>query len=166
MKKKEYYSIGIMSGTSMDGFDFSFIKSDGESEIKILKNQFLLGNEIKSKLKILIGELNKNFHETIKSELFFNTEKEFELLILNIKNIRSNFIDPDVIDVIGVHGVTLIHIPQNKISIQIGIQFISDNLGKVISEFRINDLYNGGQNAPLVPVYHNAIFSSKKKQFW
>ena len=155
----------------MDGFDFSFIKSDGESEIKILKNQFfLLDNEIKSKLKILIGELNKNFHKTIKSELFFNTEKEFsELLILNIKKfIRSNFIDPDVIDVIGVHGVTLIHIPQNKISIQIGnAQFISDNLGKkVISEFRINDLYNGGQGAPLVPVYHNAIFSSKKKQFW
>ena len=38
MKKKEYYSIGIMSGTSMDGFDFSLIKSDGISNIKVLNN--------------------------------------------------------------------------------------------------------------------------------
>ena len=36
MKKKEYYSIGIMSGTSMDGFDFSLIKSDGVSKVKVL----------------------------------------------------------------------------------------------------------------------------------
>ena len=38
--KKEYYSIGIMSGTSMDGFDFSLIKSDGVSKVKVLKNQY------------------------------------------------------------------------------------------------------------------------------
>ena len=35
MKKKEYYSIGIMSGTSMDGFDFSLIRSDGVSQVKV-----------------------------------------------------------------------------------------------------------------------------------
>ena len=40
MKKKEYYSIGIMSGTSMDGFDFSLIRSDGVSQVKVLKNQY------------------------------------------------------------------------------------------------------------------------------
>ena len=32
MKKKEYCSLGIMSGTSLDGLDFSLIKTDGISK--------------------------------------------------------------------------------------------------------------------------------------
>ena len=37
MKKKVFYSLGIMSGTSLDGLDFSLIKSDGEKQIEIIK---------------------------------------------------------------------------------------------------------------------------------
>ena len=40
MKKKVYYSIGVMSGTSLDGFDFSLIKSDGIFKIEVVKNQY------------------------------------------------------------------------------------------------------------------------------
>ena len=34
MKNKEIYALGIMSGTSLDGLDFSLIKSDGLKNIK------------------------------------------------------------------------------------------------------------------------------------
>ena len=40
MKKKEFYSLGIMSGTSVDGLDFSLIKSDGEKKVRIISNKF------------------------------------------------------------------------------------------------------------------------------
>ena len=40
MKKKEYYSIGIMSGTSLDGIDISLIKTDGNKDIDIIKNEY------------------------------------------------------------------------------------------------------------------------------
>ena len=40
MKKKEFYSLGIMSGTSVDGLDFSLIKSNGEKNVEIIKNKF------------------------------------------------------------------------------------------------------------------------------
>ena len=81
------------------------------------------------------------------------------------KFVKTNNIDLDMVDVVGIHGVTLIHSPKNNISIQIGnAQLISNELNKrVVSDFRVNDLKNGGQGAPLVPIYHDAIFSSNKK---
>ena len=168
MKKKEYYSIGIMSGTSMDGFDFSLIRSDGVSQVKVLKNQyFKLEKKLKDNIRILINKLNTDFDKTIRSELFFSTQKEFsELVIVNTKKfIKTNHINLNFIDVLGIHGVTLIHSPKNDVSIQIGdAQYISDKLlKKVVSDFRVNDLKNGGQGAPLVPIYHNAIFPSNDK---
>ena len=138
MKKKEYYSIGIMSGTSMDGFDFSLIKSDGLSKIKVLKNQyFRLEKKLKDNLRVLINKLNNDFDETIKSEFFLSTQKEFsELIIIYTKRfIKNNPINFELVDVIGIHGVTLIHSPKNDVSIQIGdAQYISNKLLKKLSQ--------------------------------
>ena len=38
---KNLYSLGLMSGTSMDGIDASIIKSDGEQSIEIIDNIYL-----------------------------------------------------------------------------------------------------------------------------
>ena len=35
---KEYYSLGLMSGTSLDGIDASIILSDGENKLEIIDN--------------------------------------------------------------------------------------------------------------------------------
>ena len=168
MKKKEYYSIGIMSGTSMDGFDFSLIKSDGVSQVKVLKNQyFKLEKKLTDNLRILINKINTDFDKAMRSELFLFTQKEFsDVVIVNTKKfIKTNHINLNFIDVIGIHGVTLIHSPKNDVSIQIGdAQYISNKLlKKVVSDFRVNDIKNGGQGAPLVPIYHNTIFPSNNK---
>ena len=40
MEKKEYCSLGIMSGTSLDGLDFSLIKTDGKENVKNLINGY------------------------------------------------------------------------------------------------------------------------------
>ena len=40
MKRKVFYVLGIMSGTSIDGLDFSLIKSDGVKNVKIIKNKY------------------------------------------------------------------------------------------------------------------------------
>ncbi len=40
MKKKKIFNvIGIMTGTSMDGIDISYIKTDGINKVKILKEK-------------------------------------------------------------------------------------------------------------------------------
>ena len=37
---KNYYSLGLMSGTSMDGVDASIIVSDGEKKLEIIENYY------------------------------------------------------------------------------------------------------------------------------
>jgi len=38
--RKSYNSLGLMSGTSMDGVDASIIQSDGESKYKGISNKY------------------------------------------------------------------------------------------------------------------------------
>ena len=59
-------------------------------------------------------------------------------------------------DLIGFHGQTILHIPEKKISKQIGLGKKLSNLTKktVVYNFRKNDLNNGGQGAPLAPIFH------------
>ena len=42
---KSYYSLGLMSGTSMDGVDASIIQSDGESKYNSNSNKYFEYNE-------------------------------------------------------------------------------------------------------------------------
>ena len=37
---KFYYSLGFMSGTSLDGIDASIIKSDGKSKFDIISDKY------------------------------------------------------------------------------------------------------------------------------
>ena len=61
------YSLGLMSGTSLDGIDMSIIKSDGEQHLEIIDNLYLkYDNQLKLKLKKIIDlctskrSINKN----------------------------------------------------------------------------------------------------------
>lgn len=67
------------------------------------------------------------------------------------------------LDLIGYHGQTLYHNPQQGISWQAGDgQYLADALQcPVIHQFRQNDLHHGGQGAPLVPLYHQALVKQR-----
>ena len=71
------------------------------------------------------------------------------------------------VDLIGFHGQTIFHNSDNKISKQIGNGNLLSKLTKkiVIDNFRQNDLNNGGQGAPLTPIYHKTLLKmiSQKK---
>ena len=64
MKRKVFYVLGIMSGTSIDGLDFSLIKSDGISKVKIIKNKYYKFNK----------KIREEINDLIK---FFDLEKKF-----------------------------------------------------------------------------------------
>ena len=56
MKKKEYCSLGIMSGTSLDGIDFSLLKTDGRENINFIFNEYSkLSNQFQENVRSLIN---------------------------------------------------------------------------------------------------------------
>ena len=169
MKNKEIYALGIMSGTSLDGLDFSLIKSDGLKNIKVLFNHyFKFNSKMIGNIKDLISEFNnKPLKFNRKSSLFIETEKEFTDLLLKKIKIFFNKINFEFkkLTLIGVHGNTLFHNPKKKISLQLGdFKLLSNMLKiKIVANFRDNDIKLGGEGAPLVPISHQAMFSEKNK---
>jgi anhydro-N-acetylmuramic acid kinase len=73
----------------------------------------------------------------------------------------ANQLDPDDIDVIGFHGHTVLHRPEEQLTVQLGIgpDLASATGIDVVWDMRAADVAAGGQGAPLAPVYHRALAS-------
>jgi len=163
---KIYTALGLMSGTSMDGVDTSIIKSDGNREYSIISDEYLEYNEeFYSKLinirdKVFTENDLKRYSEEIQS-----LEREITLFHANIVNqiLKKSKIE---IDLIGFHGQTIFHDPNNKITKQLGDGNLLSQLTKkkVIYNFRQNDLLNGGQGAPLASIYHKLLAQTFKEE--
>ena len=159
MKKNLYTAIGLMSGTSMDGIDASLIQSDGLNEYtNILDDYYKFDNELYQKL-IKLRSLIFNEDDLHKYSKDVNQlERELTIFHSKIVNKISEKYQ-DKIDLIGFHGQTIFHEPNISISKQIGDGKLLSQLTKkkVVYDFRQNDLANGGQGAPLVPIFHNLL---------
>jgi anhydro-N-acetylmuramic acid kinase len=66
---------------------------------------------------------------------------------------------PGDIDVVGFHGQTVLHRPDQRMTVQLGDgQALADAVGiPVVYDLRAADIAAGGQGAPLVPVFHRAL---------
>ena len=73
--------------------------------------------------------------------------------------LAANSIASHAVDVIGFHGQTILHRPQHRLTVQIGDgQALAERLGiPVVFDFRAADVAAGGQGAPLVPIFHQAL---------
>ena len=161
MEKKEFICIGLMSGTSMDGVDASIIKSNGTDQfINILDCYFEFDKEIYEKLVNLRNLINLSEDLEKYSKEIEILNKELTLFHARIINKITKEAD-DKIDLVGFHGQTIYHNPKNLISKQLGNGELLSQLVNtdVIYDFRQNDLKQGGQGAPLTPIFHNLISS-------
>jgi anhydro-N-acetylmuramic acid kinase len=75
------------------------------------------------------------------------------------KFLNDEAIDRQEISVVGFHGQTVIHKPQHKLTVQIGDggALAARLRSPVACDFRQADIMAGGQGAPIVPVFHQAI---------
>ena len=77
---KIYTSIGLMSGTSLDGIDASIIRSDGEKFINVEKNQYYkYGVNFQNRLRKFIKACNNKTYIKKKSKIYSALEKELTL---------------------------------------------------------------------------------------
>ena len=163
MKKKIFTVLGLMSGTSMDGVDLSLIKTDGHEYFERICDEFYeFNDEIYEDLIFLRKSITKSEDLQNKSSLVNEIEKKYTLFNSQIVNDfigKKKSIEPELI---GFHGQTIYHKTKDKISKQIGNGNLLSQLTQctVVNNFRQKDLDNGGQGAPLTPIFHYLI--SKK----
>ena len=163
---KLYNSIGTMSGTSFDGIDVSLICTNGEDIFDIKNNLYEKFNEqIKNNLKKLKNSI-KNYKDIDlikKTKLFLDLENQ--ITDLHIKLIKTLIIKFEhKVNLIGFHGITLLHDPENNFTFQIGnIEKIFESIKlPIVYNFRQNDINHGGQGAPLTPIFHKLILQKLK----
>ncbi|MFL2884853.1 MAG: anhydro-N-acetylmuramic acid kinase [Candidatus Pelagibacter sp.] len=167
MKKKIFTSIGLMSGTSMDGVDLSVIKSDGNDQFSSIYDIYKeFDDELYKQLISLRDKISNSTDLKTHSKEINDVEKKFTLFNSHLINEVIRDIKEDI-DLIGFHGQTVFHNPKIQISKQLGDGRLLSSLFKkiVINNFRQNDLNHGGQGAPLTPIFHILISKIMKKNF-
>lgn len=161
-------SLGLMSGTSGDGVDASIIKSNGEIEsndknvLELVKDKFFeYDKKTISKIHSLRDKIN--FSKDLEIHIKEIREIEREITLFHAKAAQDMIKGIDI-NLIGFHGHTIFHNPKEKISKQIGdAKLLSQLTNKtIVFNFREKDIKNGGEGAPLAPIYHCAIGIKKK----
>ncbi|MFO6424481.1 anhydro-N-acetylmuramic acid kinase [Motilimonas sp. KMU-193] len=153
------YYIGLMSGTSLDGVDVSIVDLTSWPIKPIFSQTFVLPNTIQQNtLSICQGQpltlvqLGQLDHQIGR----------YHAECVNAA-LQQSGIKAAQIKAIGSHGQTVFHHPngEHPFTLQIGdANIIAAQTGiTTVADFRRMDMAYGGQGAPLVPAFHQAIFT-------
>jgi anhydro-N-acetylmuramic acid kinase len=151
-------TIGLMSGTSLDGVDAAWLETDGER----------------------IGEfgptLTLPYDEQMRTDLrrLLDLAPTLDPGDLRLKSAEARLTEYHVravaalgrpADFIGFHGQTILHQPQQRRTWQIGdAAELAWRTGvPVAHDFRTADVAMGGEGAPLAPAYHAALAHDLEK---
>lgn len=161
-QRKRFVAIGMMSGTSMDGIDVALIRSNGKSQLECGPSAFF-NYEAKFRRRLekamdkaaAIEQRDERPGKLAELEEEI-TERHVAALLAFLEARQLRLSD---IDIVGMHGHTVLHRPQAGLTVQLGDgQRLADETGlSVVWDMRANDMALGGQGAPLAPVYHRAL---------
>ncbi|WP_429192756.1 anhydro-N-acetylmuramic acid kinase [Aeromonas salmonicida] len=147
--------IGLMSGTSMDGIDAVLVMMDGD-ELRVeaaISHPWPTARELHELCTPSDNEIDRMgvADNLVAREFATATHALLAKAGLTPKDIRA----------IGSHGQTIRHRPQLGFTLQIGNAALLAALTgiDVIADFRTMDMALGGQGAPLVPAFHQALFA-------
>jgi anhydro-N-acetylmuramic acid kinase len=162
MNPESSYYLGIMSGTSSDGIDVALI--DTNPRVKLLASHSKsIPVELQKEIHMLANPVSNSSIDQL-GELDQKLGHAFADAVLEILN--KTQIPTQQIAAIGSHGQTVRHRPSGNFpfTLQIGDpNIIAAQTGiTTVADFRRRDMALGGQGAPLVPAFHQAVFSSEK----
>ena len=162
--EQKWTAIGTMAGTSLDGVDVAVLRTDGHGVSKWgPAMMFPYDRDTRATIiratKAALEGLDEADDITRAADLVtsahINAIRDF---------LTETGLTTEEIDVIGFHGQTILHRPPlDAASIgrtwQIGAGgTLAQEVGiDVVDQFRIADMAQGGEGAPLAPVYHGAL---------
>lgn len=155
-------AIGLMSGTSLDGVDVALIETDGERIGAFGPTGYRAyadgeRNLLRQALADAVSVTQRNARPGKLADAEQLVTRAHAAAVEDF--LRTNKLSRGDIDVVGFHGQTVLHRPEQKLTVQIGDgNELAKALGiPVVFDLRAADVAAGGQGAPLVPVYHSAL---------
>ena len=172
-------TIGLMSGTSLDGVDAAWVETDGEAIGRIgpaltLAYDPALRRDLR-RLLDLAPTLDKPDDPFLADCVRRLTERHAEA-VARLREQSRTQLGEDA-DLVGFHGQTILHRPATSrpaagdpadasgFTWQVGDAGLLSRLSglAVAYDFRSADVAAGGQGAPLVPVVHAAMAATLPK---
>lgn len=140
---------GVMSGSSLDGLDVVLVDFGADGYEVLLSETVPFSDEMRQRLR--------SFH-TLDSLGFLSLDRAYAV---ESAQIIQGILGRRQVNLLGFHGHTTVHIPDDGITHQLGNGgILSALLGMdVVTDFRIQDVSKGGEGTPLVSIMDMQLFS-------
>lgn len=152
------FYIGVMSGTSLDGLDIALIEQS--PAIRLIATHYIpMPETLRAELLSLCASGPDEIARSAMAQQHW-----VKLAAQGIHSLlQQQQLQAQDIRAIGSHGQTVRHEPSRGFTVQIGNPALLTELTgiTVISDFRSRDVAAGGQGAPLVPAFHEALFEQR-----
>ncbi|MEL6289373.1 MAG: anhydro-N-acetylmuramic acid kinase [Pseudomonadota bacterium] len=159
---RTFRAIGTMTGTSMDGLDLALLITDGDGAVtpgptashpfSALERDLLAAAIVEAST---VSDREARPPALARAEAFISQVHATAISAF----LAANNLAAAEIDVVGMHGQTVIHRPHEALTIQLGDgAALADALAiPVVHDFRAADVAAGGEGAPFAPAYHRAL---------
>lgn len=156
--------IGLMSGTSMDGVDAALCAFNGTTFSGVLATQSVAYEPALRQQLLALQRESTPIPLQEFATLDSLTAETFVRGTLEL--LKQTGLAASKILAIGSHGQTVFHDPlKARSSLQLGDPNRIAALTGIttVADFRRKDIALGGQGAPLVPAFHQALFASTEE---
>ena len=148
--------LGMMSGTSLDGIDVAVLRTDGQRIFELCSAVTVpYYTAFRARLRAASGDRGASGAHLAGVVRDLTAKHAMAVQFFCAENDMT----ADDIDLIGFHGHTVLHRPAEGVTHQIGDGELLARLTgiPVISDFRGRDVAQGGEGAPLAPLFHAAL---------
>jgi anhydro-N-acetylmuramic acid kinase len=159
---QEKLYIGLMSGTSLDGVDGVLADFSGGRVRVVGHTEAALPQSLRDTFHALNQPGDNELH---RAAVAGNALAELYNGVVR-KLLEDSGTPRERVAAVGAHGQTVRHLPRLNGDIGYTLQvnqaaLLAERCGiDVIADFRSRDVAAGGQGAPLVPPFHQAVFSA------
>ena len=154
-----HYYIGIMSGTSLDAIDVAIAQRTEHGFVQIAAAAPAMDKHLRQQILTICQD------KKVELQTLGEVDFQFACACAEVVNqlLLDNRLSAAQIQAIGSHGQTIFHSPNGAFPFtqQIGdANLIAAKTGiACVADFRRMDMAYGGQGAPLVPAFHQALFA-------
>jgi anhydro-N-acetylmuramic acid kinase len=149
-----------MSGTSLDGID-AVLADLGPALPSVLRTFYL---PYSRGLRTRLMGLNETGCDELHRAAVLGNELAQYYSEAVARLLNGSGISAEDVSAVGCHGQTVRHCPEKGYTIQLFNPALLAELSgiAVVADFRSRDIAAGGQGAPLVPAFHQVLFSDPR----